>query len=75
MPVSLHFGIRSNLAQPEEPSVPERTDVVNELLKLLPELAVTLREAGPHAQARRGRPHLRLTTRQMAAVIHLGRWG
>lgn len=49
--------------------------MVNELLKLLPELAVTLRETGAHAQARLQHPYLRLTARQMAAVIHLGRYG
>lgn len=50
-------------------------DVVDDLLRSLPELAVGLRAAGPHAEAQRGAPGLRLTARQMAAVIHLERHG
>ena len=47
------------------------SDVTAELVQLLPELAVTLFEAGPHKEARsqaRGEP---LTGRQMRAVVFL----
>ena len=51
------------------------SDVTAELVQLLPELAVTLFEAGPHKEARsqaRGEP---LTGRQMRAVVFLAHRG
>jgi len=45
------------------------------VLELLPELALALRSSAPHERARRQQPDLRLTARQMAAVIHLGAGG
>jgi DNA-binding MarR family transcriptional regulator len=50
-------------------------DVTAQLVQLLPELAVTLYEAGPHDEARR-RPRTEpLTGRQMKAVMYLAHHG
>jgi DNA-binding MarR family transcriptional regulator len=52
-----------------------RGDLTAEIVQLLPELAVTLYEAGPHAEARshvHGDP---LTRRQMKAVVFLAHRG
>jgi DNA-binding MarR family transcriptional regulator len=56
----------------EEEFMPGTGDDAGAVLELLPELALALRAAAPHEQARREHPQLRLTARQMAAVIHLG---
>jgi DNA-binding MarR family transcriptional regulator len=51
------------------------SDVTAELVQLLPELAVTLYEAGPHDTARRNASDARLTGRQMKAVVFLAHRG
>ncbi len=53
----------------------DRRDVTEQLVQLLPELAVTLYEAGPHDEARRHRRAEPLTGRQMKAVMYLAHHG
>ena len=53
----------------------DQRDVTEQLVQLLPELAVTLYEAGPHDQARRSTSAEPLTSRQMKAVIYLAHHG
>ena len=50
-------------------------DTTTELLKVLPELAVALHNAAPHAQMRVDPQVGRLTPRQMAALVHLATYG
>jgi DNA-binding MarR family transcriptional regulator len=52
-----------------------RGDITAELVQLLPELAVTLYEAGRHEAARRNASDARLTGRQMKAVVFLAHRG
>ena len=49
----------------------DRGDVARQLVQLLPELALTLYEAGPHQQARSNTEGEQLTGRQMKAVMFL----
>jgi DNA-binding MarR family transcriptional regulator len=51
------------------------SDITAQLVQLLPELAVTLYEAGPHEEARRSATGARLTGRQMKAVVFLAHRG
>jgi len=51
------------------------SDVTADLVQLLPELAITLYEAGPHEGARRYAQGERLTGRQMKAVVFLAHRG
>jgi DNA-binding MarR family transcriptional regulator len=53
----------------------DRGDVTAQLVQLLPELAVTLYQAGPHEQARRQARGEGLTGRQMKAVVFLAHRG
>jgi DNA-binding MarR family transcriptional regulator len=53
----------------------ERGDITAQLVQLLPELAVTLYEAGPHEEARSHAHGERLTGRQMKAVMFLAHHG
>jgi DNA-binding MarR family transcriptional regulator len=53
----------------------DRHDVTAQLVQLLPELAVTLYEAGPHEGARRHGQGEPLTGRQMKAVVFLAHRG
>lgn len=57
------------------PGQADRGDVTAQLVQLLPELAVTLYEAGPHERARRQAWGERLTGRQMKAVVFLAHRG
>ena len=50
-------------------------DVTEQLVQLLPELAVTLYEAGPHDEARKHPRAEPLTGRQMKAVMYLAHHG
>ena len=53
----------------------DQRDVTEQLVQLLPELAVTLYEAGPHGEARRHPRAEALTSRQMKAVMYLAHHG
>jgi DNA-binding MarR family transcriptional regulator len=53
----------------------DRRDVTGQLVQLLPELAVTLYEAGPHDEARRRPSAEPLTSRQRKAVMYLAHHG
>ncbi len=53
----------------------DHRDVTEQLVQLLPELAVTLYEAGPHDEARRHPRAEPLTGRQMKAVMYLAHHG
>jgi DNA-binding MarR family transcriptional regulator len=53
----------------------DQRDVTEQLVQLLPELAVTLYEAGPHDEARRHPRAEPLTGRQMKAVMYLAHHG
>jgi len=57
------------------PAHDDRQDVTAQLVQLLPELAVTLYEAGPHEEARRRQRAEPLTGRQMKAVMYLAHHG
>ena len=53
----------------------DQRDVTGQLVQLLPELAVTLYEAGPHDEAHRTPSAEPLTSRQMKAVMYLAHHG
>ena len=54
----------------------QKNDAITaDLVRLLPELVVTLYESAPHARARRSTPAERLTGRQMKAVVFLAHRG
>jgi DNA-binding MarR family transcriptional regulator len=59
--------------RPQKQAHPE--DVTAQLARLLPELAVTLYEAGPHPGGRTHAPGEPLTSRQMKAVVFLAHRG
>jgi DNA-binding MarR family transcriptional regulator len=57
--------------QTGQPATPPRPDAALELLRVLPELAVTLYRSAPHAGGDRGLAAAPLTYRQMDVVLHL----
>jgi DNA-binding MarR family transcriptional regulator len=59
-------------ARPEQK---DQKDVTAQLVQLLPELAVTLYEAGPHDEVRKHPRAEPLTSRQMKAVMYLAHHG
>jgi DNA-binding MarR family transcriptional regulator len=61
------------MTRPQKQVHPE--DVTAQLVRLLPELAVTLYEAGPHEAARSHAEGESLTSRQMKAVVFLAHRG
>lgn len=72
---TVRFPYTSVTEMNRPPRQTDSADVTAQLVQLLPELAVTLYEAGPHESARRHAQGERLTGRQMKAVVFLAHHG